>query len=210
MLIGPGLRGAPLAAAFGLVVVAVAACSSSTVVPTAPPDTGRPAVVTDAPIAPTPWPNGTTGKYGLRIDPRLAGQLPSSVGGNPLVEDTFAEIDAMGESQYGASFDAMYIAQVGEPTDLNWVQATVATVKGGAIGDEFYASWRDAWYKLVCTQAGGLASSSRETINDWQVDIGLCSGGARAYVLELDNGVLLSLVDVGPRQLGRELIQALN
>jgi len=191
--------------------VVVAGCNNSVVV-TPPPgsvDTGT-GLTTEVPIGATPWPNGTTGAYGLRIDPSLSNNLPAYVGGNPLVEDAGTEVLALGDRRYAEVFEAYYVAQVGSITDLNWVQVTVARLKGAAIGPDFYASWREDWFDSACSQAGGIGSTSKETINDWQVDLATCTGGVRAYTLSLSDGILVSIVDLGPRRLGRQLIEAIN
>jgi hypothetical protein len=200
-----------LAAALVGAAALASACSYSVVVTPAPSLSGSaPALVTDRAIGATPWPNGTTGQYGLRIDPSLSSNVPSYVGGNPLQEDAISEALALDDPQYAAAFSALYVAQVGSIADLNWVEVSVAAVKGGEIDQTFYTSWRDDWFKTACSQADGIASTSQETINDWPVDLAACSGGVRAYTLSLDNGILVSIMDLGPRQLGRELIGALN
>jgi hypothetical protein len=204
-----------LAATVTAVAFAVAGCNYSVVV-TQPPlgsvdpgPTGDPGY-TEVPIGVTPWPNGTTGPYGMRIDPSLSSSLPSYVGGNPLVEDANTEALDLADKDYGDAFEALYVAQVGDVAAPNWVQASLARVRGGAVGDEFYASWRDRWFAATCSQAGGVATKAQESINDFQVDVATCGGGARAYTLSLGDGMLLSVVDLGPRRLGRQLIEALQ
>ena len=75
---------------------------------------------------------------------------------------------------------------------------------------DFYTSWRDDWFNATCSQADGIGSTSLQTINDWQVDVATCNGGVDAYTLSLDNGILVSIADFGPRRLGKELIEGIN
>lgn len=213
-----GLRAAHLvaSAAAALTVLAAAAsgCTYTVVVGGATPaaqGTGtRPEVETEVPIEPTGWPAGTTGATGLRIDPSLMSNIPSIVGGNPLEEDVLVENAAMDDSQYAAAFSGYYAAHIGMIADLNFVQVTIAALKADAQTEDFYKAWRDDWFKATCSQADGIGSTGLEKINDWQVDMATCKGGVDAYVLSLDNGILISVVDLGPRRLGKQLIQGIN
>ena len=212
-----GLAARPLAALAALaaaLVLAAAGCSYSVVVGTptpVPTATGdRPALASQVPIEPTPWPNGTVGANGLHIDPSLLSNIPSVVGGNPLVEDVYVESAALDAAQYAASFSAFYAAHIGQLTDLNFVQVTVAALQPDAQTQDFYTSWRDDWFQAACSQAGGVGSTAQERINDWPVDIATCTGGVDAYTLNLENGILVSIVDLGPRRLGRQLIQGIQ
>jgi hypothetical protein len=197
------------AAMAALLFCAVVAGCTYTVVVTQPGGNGSPDV-TEVPIGPTPWPNGTTGQYGLSIDPSLSSYLPAYVGGNPLVEDAGTELLALDDQAYAQAFNSIYVAQVGDITMPNWVQGSVAWLKGQSFGQAFYLSWRDDWFDRSCSEAGGIASKDKQAINDWDVDVATCAGGVHAYTLELTDSILISIVDLGPRQLGRQLIQALQ
>jgi hypothetical protein len=201
-------------AALGLAAAVVSGCSYNVVAQTPtpePPATGvRPQVAVQVPIGATPWPNGTTGADGLRIDPSLLRSIPSVVGGNPLVEDVAVESAALGDSHYADAFTSFYAANLGDVTDLNWVQVNIGALQADAQSEDFYTSWRDDWFNATCSQADGIGSTSVQTINDWQVDVATCSGGVDAYTLSLDNGILISIADFGPRRLGKELIEGIN
>jgi hypothetical protein len=197
--------GGLLAAAVLLATSVVAVgCSYSVVVTNPPP------LVTSVPIEPTGWPNGTTGTFGLRIDPSLLSNIPSSVGGNPLLEDVEFEMLALDDPNYASPFDAYYVAHIDSISDLNWLEVSVASLREGAQTDDFYASWRDSWFKTACSQADGIDTTTLESINDWQVDVATCKGGVMAYTLSLGNGILVSIMDLGPRRLGRQLIEGIN
>jgi hypothetical protein len=196
-------RLAALVAAIAL-AAALAGCTYTVVV------TPTPLGSFDRPIAPTPWPNGTVGACGLRISPSLLYGLPTTVGGSPLVEDTLLEVQAMDDSAFCSAFTAYYATQIGDLTDANWLVATFEQPKEDAQNQDFYDQWRDSWFKTACSQADGLDTTASETINDWRVDVGHCKGGVDAYVVALDSGLLISAMDLGPRRLGRELIQAIK
>ena len=85
-----GPTAATLAALAVVTAVSLSGCSYNVVAQTPTPEptgTGvRPGIATQVPIEATPWPNGTIGADGLRIDPSLMSNIPSIVGGTPLVE----------------------------------------------------------------------------------------------------------------------------
>ena len=209
-----GLLAARLLAAALAVAAATSGCSYNVVAQTPTPlpiGTGtRPGLATQVPLEATPWPNGTTGAYGLRIDPSLMSNIPSIVGGNPLIENVAIESAALDDSQYAASFSAFYVARIGRITDLNWVQVSLASLKEDSQTQGFYLAWRDDWFKAVCSQADGVGTTDTQSINDWPVDVALCKGGVDAYTLNLDNGIMVSIADFGPRRLGKQLIQGIN
>jgi hypothetical protein len=198
------VRRLPLLAVL-LCVAAVAASGCGSVVATTPP------AGTDVPIAPTPWPNGTVGRYGLRIDPTLLGKLPAEVGGNPIVEAAGTEAQDLDNPDLPASFDGIAEGSLGEITDANWLRVSVGRLRPEAQTDDFYTSWRDQYDEGVCSRADGVASVQQETIADRAVDVATCKGGVVAYTVRiLDGAVLVSAQDLGPRRLGRQLILALQ
>jgi hypothetical protein len=205
-----GLRAAPLLTVALAVVTAVTACSYSVVVQSPTPAPVGPGIATEVPLEPTPWPNGTIGAYGLRIDPGLLSNIPSIVGGNPLVEDVAVESAALDDSHYATAFSAYYVAHIGSITDINYVEVGIGALKDEAQSQDFYTAWRDDWFKAACSQAGGIGSTGKDSINDLPFDVATCTGGVNAYTLSVNNGILLSIIDLGPRRLGRELIQGIN
>ena len=209
-----GPTAATLAALAVVTAVSLSGCSYNVVAQTPTPEptgTGvRPGIATQVPIEATPWPNGTIGADGLRIDPSLMSNIPSIVGGNPLVEYVEVESAALDDSHYADAFSSYYAAHLGDITDLNWVEVTLGALKPDAQSQDFYTSWRDDWFNAACSQADGIGSTSLQQINDWQVDVATCKGGVMAYTLRLDAATLVSIMDLGPRRLGRQLISAIK
>jgi hypothetical protein len=182
-------------------VVAASACGVA-VATTAPVDTG---VVLRA----TPWANGTVGQYGLRIDPTLLGSLPAQVGGNSIVEDAGAEAQDLDNSDLPTSFVGMAEGGIGEISDANWLRVSIGRLSTQAQTDDFYTNWRDQYDEGACSQADGVASVQLESIADWSVDVATCKGGVIAYTVRISDSLLVSAQDLGPRRLGRQLIEAL-
>jgi hypothetical protein len=164
---------------------------------------------TQVPIGPTAWPNGTTGQYGLHIDPTLLAKLPGNVAAHALVEDAGDEMAAMDNADLAKNFDAYAAASIGEPTDTDWLTLSIGHVKPEIAFSDFYSSWADQYATGACSQANGVTSSDQVQIGDWQVDRSYCGGGFLVYSLSLGNGLILSLFGSGPADLSRQLIQAI-
>jgi hypothetical protein len=178
------------------------ACGATTATPTSPDQTS-------VPIGPTPWPSGTVGQYGLRIDPSLLKRLPIAVGGIALVEDAGTEAVEMDDPELPAKVDSLAAAMAGDILDPDFLRLEIIRFKPTAQDADVYSQWVDDYAAGACSQAGGIADSSQETINNWLVQISTCNGGVIAYSLALGDGHYLSLVDNGPKELGRKLISNL-
>ncbi len=201
--LGPARSGrAVLALAMALVVIA-AACFSCSPGPTSPP------LETEVPIGATPWPNGTVGQYGLRIDPSLLAQLPGDVGAYPLAEDAETEMEALDDADLAKTFDSYAAASIGEISDDNWLRVVIGHLKPASQTADFYTAWVEQYASGACSQADGVSTSGQQTINDWIVDTATCAGGPVVYTLALGNGTILSMFGFGAKDLGRVLIDAL-
>jgi len=183
--------------------VAVAASGCGVAVVTTPP------AGTDVLIVATPWPNGTVGRYGLRIDPTLLNKLPAQVGGNPIAESAATEVQDLDNADLPASFAGIAEGGVGEITDPNWVRVSIGQLRPEAQTDDFYSNWRDQYDQGVCSRADGVASVQQETIADRTVDVATCKGGVIAYTVRISDSLLVSAQDLGPRRLGRQLMGAI-
>jgi hypothetical protein len=74
---------------------------------------------------------------------------------------------------------------------------------------EVYTAWVDQYATGACSQADAVSGTSQPTINNWVVDVSTCAGGPVVYTLILGDGLLLSMYDLGPKDLGRMLINQL-
>jgi len=195
----------PLAAILaGLAAVTVLASGCGTSVATTTPET------TTVQIGATPWPNGTVGRYGLRIDPTLLSKLPALVGGNPIVQSADAEAQDLENPDLPANFDGIAEGGIGDITDANWLRVSIGRLRPEAQTDDFYSNWTDQYAQGVCSQADGVASVQQETIADRSVEVATCKGGVIAYTVRIADDILVSAQDLGPRRLGRQLMEALQ
>ena len=191
---------ARLVASLVSIALAAVACSPA-VSPTAP-------FYTEVPIGPTALPVGTVGQYGLHLDSTLLGKLPKTVDAYPIAEDPDGESQALDDPDVVKTFDRYAAGKIGDISDDNWLVLTVAHLKPDA-GADAYPGWVGSFAAGACSQANGVAATDTTTINFWQVDTATCAGGPIVYTLELQNDLVLSMVGYGPRNLGRQLINAI-
>jgi hypothetical protein len=201
--LGRGFRRTAVRIAFLAMVAGIAAgCGSGS--GSATPFT------TEVPIGPTAWPSGTTGQYGLHIDPSLLGRLPRNVAAYPLVENAGDEMAALTDADLARTFDNYAAASIGVISDADWLQLVIGHLRPETQTADIYTAWVSEYATGACSQADGVSGSDQTTINDWIVDVSTCTGGPIVYTLSLGNGTILSMFDLGPKDLGRVLIQSLN
>jgi hypothetical protein len=188
-------------AVLALVAIVLAGCGEAVATPTS----GRTAV----PIGPTAWPSGTTGQYGLRIDPSLLAKLPAHAGALPIVEDAGSESSVLGDAAAANTLDRYVAASAGEVSDPDWVKISLGHFKTESQNADVYSAWVDQYAKGGCSQAGGVAGTTQQTIGDWLVDVSNCNGAVTVYTLQRGDWVVLSMYDFGPKDIGRQLITAL-
>ncbi len=193
------------AALLAVALVSVAACGTTS------PTVALP-TYTAVPIGPTIWPSGTVGQYGLKIDPSLLGRLPASVLALPLKEDPGSESGALQSADLPNTFDGYAAASIGIiGSDPDWLNVVIGRLKPDKQDNsDFYTAWVEQYATGACSQADGVASSGQQTINEWTVDVATCNGGPVVYTLPLGDGLLLSMWGMGPRDLGRKLIESLH
>lgn len=194
-------RAATLLGALAAIAIAATACG-----PGATPSPRYTAV----PIGATPWPSGTTGQYGLHIDPSLLAKLPATVEAFPLVEDAASESLALDNADLAKTFDGYAAAAIGMVgNDENWLNVVIGHFKPESQTPDVQASWVDDYATGACSQANAVSGTGQETINDWIVYKATCGGGPIVYTVVLGKGLILSMFGGGPRDLGRALIEAI-
>ena len=198
------VAGLPVLAVALLVAAALVGAACGSTGPTSTPNE------TQIPFGPSAWPSGTTGQYGLHIDPSLLGRLPRSVGAFPLVENTDSEMAALDDQDLSRTLDRYAAASIGELGDDNWLQLVIGHERPESQTPDVYTAWVDQYATGACSQADGVSGSTQPTINSWVVDVSTCAGGPIVYTLILGDGLLLSMYDLGPKDLGRMLINQLN
>jgi len=181
--------------------VAVTACSQ-------PGSTPEPQY-TSVPIGATPWPNGTVGEFGLRIDPSLLAKLPRTVDAEPVLEDVDSESVVLDNADLAKTFDGYAAATIGAVGDTDWLKLSIGHFQPNNQTPDVYSAWVDQYATGACSQADGVSSTTQSTINDWLVDVATCGGGLTVYTLSLGGGVVLSMYGFGPQDLCSQLIAAI-
>jgi hypothetical protein len=104
-------------AGLAIAAVALAGCGGGVVSPSP--------TYTAVPIGPTAWPSGTTGQYGLRIDPSLLGKLPAHAGALPITEDAGSESTVLDDPDAAKTLDRFVAASAGDISDPDWVNISI-------------------------------------------------------------------------------------
>ncbi len=189
-------------AALAVAAIALAACGGGVVSPSP--------TYTAVPIGPTAWPSGTTGQYGLRIDPSLLGKLPAHAGALPITEDAGSESIVLDEANTANTLDRYVAASAGDIGNPDWLKIAIGHFKTDSQNGDVYSAWVDQYATGACSQAGGVSGSDRtEDIGYYTVDISTCAGGITVYTLQRGDGIVVSMYEFGPKHLGRKLIESI-
>jgi hypothetical protein len=168
-----------------------------------------PSMYTAVPIGPTAWPSGTTGQYGLRIDPSLLGKLPSHAGALPIKEDPGSESVVLDDATVATTLDRYVAASAGEIGDSDWLKIAVVHFKPDSQNGDVYSAWVDQYAAGACSQANNVSGTGQQKIGDYTVDISTCAGGITVYTFQSGDWIVVSMYEFGPKHLGRALIAAI-
>src|ERR1035437_535296 len=126
-------RAASIAAVLSAAAILLAACGSATPSPSP--------TYTAVPIAPTAWPSGTVGQYGLKIDPSLLGKLPAHAGALPLTEDAGTELIVLDLADAAKTLDRFVAASAGGIGDPDWVNISIGHFRPESQNEDVYSAW---------------------------------------------------------------------
>jgi len=188
-------------AVLAVAAVALAGCAGAVASPSP--------TYTAVPIGPTAWPSGTTGQYGLHIDPSLLAKLPAHAGALPITEDAGSESIVLDDADAAKTLDRFVAASAGGIGDPDWVNISIGHFRPESQNADVLAAWIDQYAKGACSQAEGVTGTSQEQIGDFTVDESTCGGGVTVYTLQRGDWVVVSMYEFGPKHIGRALITAL-
>jgi hypothetical protein len=212
----------PSPVVLAVLVLAAAACGLPTSTSTAPtafePASTPVAVATgvETPTPATPGPSSAptaSSAPGLVVDADLLRILPATVDGIAMVPDPDTAATLVGNRELTATASglamARYVAADAASGD-DLAVVSVVQLRPGVFGEPFYEAWRADYDGSACDAAGGATGTSEEAIGAFAVQVGTCAQGARTYHLHLDGDVLVSILAVGPRELGVGVIEGLR
>jgi hypothetical protein len=188
-------------AVLAVAAVALAGCAGAAASPTP--------AYTDVPIGPTAWPSGTTGQYGLKIDPSLLAKLPGHVGALPITEDAGSESIVLDDADAAKTIDRYVAASAGGPGDPDWLNIAVVHFKTESQNEDVYANWVEQYATGACSQASGVSGTDQQDIGDFRVDISTCAGGITVYTFQRGDWVVVSMYELGSKHIGRALIESI-
>ena len=189
------------AATLAVAAIALTGCAGSGASPTP--------TYTAVPIGPTAWPSGTTGQYGLKIDPSLLGKLPAHAGALPVKEDPGSEATVLDDADAAKTIDRYVAASAGGLLDPDWLNIAVVHFKTESQNEDVYSNWVEQYAKGACSQASGVSGTDQQDIGDFRVDITTCAGGITVYTFQRGDWVVISMYELGPKHIGRALIAAI-
>jgi hypothetical protein len=187
-------------AALAVAAVALAGCAGAAASPTP--------TYTAVPIGPTAWPSGTTGQFGLRIDPSLLGKLPAHAGALPIKEDPGSEAAVLDDADAARTLDRYVAASAGDIGGADWLQIAIGHFKPDSQNGDVYSAWVEQYANGACSQAGYVSGTDQQQIGDFTVDISTCGGGITVYTFLRGDGIVISMYELGPKHIGRALIAA--
>jgi len=189
------------AATLAVAAIALTGCAGSGASPTP--------TYTAVPIGPTAWPSGTTGQYGLKIDPSLLGKLPAHAGALPVKEDPGSEATVLDDADAAKTIDRYVAASAGGLLDPDWLNIAVVHFKTESQNEDVYSNWVEQYAAGACSQASGVSGTDQQDIGDFHVDISTCAGGITVYTFQRGDWVVISMYELGPKHIGRALIAAI-
>jgi len=138
-------------------------------------------------------------------DPALLDVLPPAVAGLDRTAQPDAFSDVKADPALEKDVAAMAIAAYSGGDDL--ASVSVARLKPGAFGDDFFRVWRDTYDTAACARVGGVNGHAEATIGGHDTFITSCRRLILAYHFHLTGpDRVVSLFAVGPRRLGEELL----
>ena len=188
-------------AALAVAAIALAGCAGAAASPTP--------AYTAVPIGPTAWPSGTTGQYGLRIDPSLLGKLPAHAGALPITEDAGSESAVLDDADAAKTIDRYVAASAGGLGDPDWLNIAVVHFKTESQNPDVYSAWVEQYAEGACSQANDVSGTDQQDIGNFRVDISTCAGGITVYTFQRGDWVVVSMYEFGPKHIGRALIAAI-
>ena len=207
---------AAVAAVLATLALVVAACGPAPVGTTTPP--------VASPVAtPSPTPGSTPDRTdapgssatpespgsGVTEDASLLAVIPADVDGVAVQQETLAFADAASDPSFVANVEAAAFFVAVDASDL--ASGVVARLRPGVFSDGFFRDWRDSYNEGACAQAGGVAGNAEAELGGRTAYITSCAGGLLAYHAYVDErGVIVSLISVGERRLGEQLVDGIR
>jgi hypothetical protein len=142
------------------------------------------------------------------VDESLLALLPTSVDGLPVVEDVATEMQQAGVLRAGNTVDAYAAAVIGDAGD-NVASINLVTPAFPADVATFARTWAEQFDAAACEANGGTGLATTKVIGRYRVDVMRCAGGAVLYHAILGGRTVLSILELGPRELGRRVIEEL-
>jgi hypothetical protein len=196
-----------------VVALALAGCGSAAVSPTVAPARSAPASAAPAASTPSPPTSADSSSPGTAasvvLDASLLGVLPPDIGGVAIQLEPDALTTALADPDFARNVEAAAFAVAVDAGDL--ASGVVARLRPRVYTEALFRDWRDTYNAGACGQAGGVAGNAQAELGGRTVYIATCVGDLRVYHAYLpDRGVIVSLLSIGPRRFGEQLMGGLR
>ena len=214
----------PRTTAVAAVAAVLVATLALVVAACGPTPAGTPTPPVASPVAtPSPTPGSTPDRTdapgssatpespgsGVTEDASLLAVIPADVDGVAVQQETLAFADAASDPSFVANVEAAAFFVAVDASDL--ASGVVARLRPGVFSDGFFRDWRDSYNEGACAQAGGVAGNAEAELGGRTAYITSCAGGLLAYHAYVDErGVIVSLISVGERRLGEQLVDGIR
>jgi hypothetical protein len=146
----------------------------------------------------------------VRIDPSLLSVLPDNVAGFSVLENREGDADAEANASLASLADAAVGALAIDPGPGDFVYALVVRLTPGALDEDGFRNWRDAYDQGACG-GSGVGGHAQSEIGGRTVYVGTCVNGLHTYHAWIgDRNLLISASSAGTREFGRELFANLR
>ncbi len=146
------------------------------------------------------------------IDPSLLALLPTSVGGQSVLESSEGDADASTNASLALIAQSAVGALAIDPGSGDFVLAFVVRLKPGSLDDAGFRSWRDNYDLGVCG-GNGVSGHAESSIGGRSVFVATCGGndGLHTYHAWIaDQNLLISASSGGTRGFGELLFGSLR
>lgn len=169
-----------------------------------------PSPVVASPVASS----ASTPGHELIVDASLLDILPATVSGVTIDPDPATAKTLIGNAGLATSASGVAMARyvgAGDSSADDIAIVSVVQLRPGVFSEPFFETWRHEYDGSACEPVGGIAGTEDEVaIASFLVHTGSCVEGANTYHAHLDGDLLVSIIAVGPADLGAGVIAGLR
>ena len=143
------------------------------------------------------------------LDPTLMTLLPATIAGVPVGQVPDSLADAITHPDFVASVDRAAFPIATSGGDI--ASGVIVHLRTGVYSDTMFGGWRTSYDEGACARSAGVVAQAQKTLGGQTTYVTTCGGGLRVYHAYLPGqGVIVSLLSIGPADLGAQLMGQLG